>query len=616
MKKKLIYNGECIVCGACAKRLPSWCGDKVDVVPFQEVLEQFQKISRSDFEEAVHFSDGEGHMSRGAEAIFRALSGSPLGWLLWIYKKLPGAKFVFEKLYRFFSYHGVGFRLLKSWIAMGGGWRETYQTSAWFFRRSMGLIYLFAFWSLLTQIQGLYGSDGILPAESYLSAVHDQMGSASLMHLPSIFWISSTDFALTAGCWIGVILSLLLIMGILPLFASASLWILYLSYLNISQVFLNFQWDILLLEAGFLTIFLSPFVITDRIRNSIRPSQWIVFLVKWLLFRLMILSGIVKLLSGDPAWHDLTALTYHYETQPLPHVLSWWMDQAPVWLHIGSCLIMFVIELVAPFFLFAARRLRHVVCFFFVLFQIIIILTGNYCFFNLLVVVLCLFCLEDAWWQKRKWFKNKPAESKSQWPGWIIVPLACVILVSSTSQMFWRVGFQNVFVKPGVILARLLNPWHLTSTYGLFSVMTRTRPEIIIEGSMDGQTWKPYIFRYKPGDVTRTPGWVVPHQPRLDWQMWFAALGSYERSPWFFHFMRKLFENSPAVTKLLESNPFVDQAPRHIRASLYDYQFTDITERSETGAWWKRKYLGLFCPILSRDQFMSPSRLRNERGEL
>jgi uncharacterized membrane protein YphA (DoxX/SURF4 family) len=368
----------------------------------------------------------------------------------------------------------------------------------------------------------------------------------------------------------------------------------------IGQDFLSFQWDILLLETGFLAIFFAPWQLRG---SSIRrePSRAILWLLRILLFRLMFSSGVVKLTSGDPTWRSLRALDYHYQTQPLPTPLAWLMQQLPHGFQTLSVLVMFGIELAVPFFLFAPRRVRLWAAGLIAFLQALILLTGNYAFFNLLALALCLVCLDDAFLH-RFFPRRAPPERILREPRLkraVVAVLFVVILFAGAEQAAGVLGFWGTLPRAAMQIFGGLGRFYIVNSYGLFAVMTTTRYEIIVEGSNDGQTWLPYEFKYKPGDIKRRPPIVEPHQPRLDWQMWFAALGDYRDNPWFVNFMVRLLEGSPQVLALLAKNPFPGSPPRYIRAELYDYRFTDFAEWRATGAWWRREFVRLYFPVAS-----------------
>ncbi|HYC57185.1 MAG TPA: lipase maturation factor family protein [Candidatus Binatia bacterium] len=492
----------------------------------------------------------------------------------------------------------------------------------WLLSRGVALVYLVAFASLAVQIQGLYGSDGILPISSYLEWLRGRGGPEVWQSYPSLLWLGHGDAALAAFCWSGIFASLAWLAGFLPLAAASICWVLYLSLFVVGRVFLSFQWDILLLEAGFLAIFLQPTVIRESFSKPRERSDIVIVLFRWLLFRLMFASGAVKLLSDDPVWWNLTALEYHYWTQPLPTWTAWHAHHLPGWFHRICTGAMFAVELVVPFFVFGPRRPRLLAFAPLVLLQLAIAATGNYTFFNLLTLVLCVSVLDDA--ALPRWLRARPSadDVRGLWMSatepasrsvrdslasafrvagrGVAIVLALTLAACGGAQMMARLGQGTRIPWPIARMTEAVAPYHLTSSYGLFAMMTRQRPEIVLEGSRDGQQWTAYEFRWKPGDVTRAPAFVQPHQPRLDWQMWFAALGDYRRNLWLIELQRRLLEGSPPVIALLDRDPFAGDPPRHVRAMLYEYRFTDPQTRRSTGAWWTRQLLRQYSPTQSR----------------
>lgn len=503
------------------------------------------------------------------------------------------------------------------WRALNGPpVKHEHILTRWLFLRGLGFVYLFAFASLWSQVLGLIGSRGILPATSYLQAA--SMGGlggiqADFWQVPTLAWFNSSDDFLLFLCWGGVLLSVLLIVGVLPGPALALLWAFYLSLVAIGQDFMGFQWDALLLEAGLLAIFFAPLQLWWRLPGEVRPSRTVLWLLRLLLFRLMFFSGVVKLVSGDPTWHGLTALTYHYWTQPLPTPLAWFMNQLPAQFHQFSTALVLVLELGAPLLIFGPRRVRLLGAGLLVSLQVFIMITGNFAFFNILTIVLCVPLLDDTVVER---FIPAPLRARigkpvSRQPAWmlprrlVVLPFAALVLaltgVVVQSEYF---GYRNV-PEPLLGLAIKLAPFDVVNSYGLFAVMTTTRPEIVVEGSQDGQTWVEYEFKYKPGDVGKPPTWVAPHQPRLDWQMWFAALTGPQDSVlgggWFSLFMKRLLEGSPEVVGLLGKNPFPTGPPKYIRAQLYSYTFS--SPGSAGGGWWRRELTGIYFPATTLSAF-------------
>jgi len=484
------------------------------------------------------------------------------------------------------------------------------------FLASLALVYAIAFVSLWVQIDGLAGSRGILPAQTFLDAVAQQLGAQRGWRVPTLAWLTgASDTALHGLCAAGVVSSAALLVGFAPAFSAAACWLLYLSLYSICGDFLRFQWDILLLEAGFLAIFYAPpLAVSPRSRAwSTPPSRPIVLLLRLLIAKLMFLSGVAKLAGGDPTWRNLTALTYHYETTCLPTWTGWGMNQLPRWLHQLSAIGMFFVELIVPFAAFGPRRLRIFAAAAFAGLMFSIGATGNYGFFNLLSVVLCLPLLDDGIvpqrWRTSGWLARigiaddaQPAArvkaSQRGWPRGVALALAVFVAVMTLVPL--ARAFRVAIPLPEALLEtyELQSGFQLVNGYGLFAHMTTERPEIIVEGSRDGVHWKPYAFRWKPGDLMRRPGFVQPHMPRLDWQMWFAALGSYRSSGWFLAFCQRLLQGSPAVVDLLAANPFPDRPPKYLRATVYDYHFTSWTQWRETGAWWRRDQPRPYVPAL------------------
>ena len=481
---------------------------------------------------------------------------------------------------------------------------DSYILSSWLFLRLLGLIYCAAFVSLATQVKGLVGQRGILPARDFLLAKQN-WGASRFLQIPTLCWWSATDGMLQFLCWGGALLSLFLVAGLAPVPVLILLWLFYLSLFTVCRVFLGYQWDILLLETGFLAIFIAPFEVLPRIVHAAAPSSVIRWLLWWLLFRLMFSSGFVKLRSRDRNWRNLAALKYHYGTQPLPTWTAWYMHQLPVWFHKLSAVVMFAIELVAPAFVFAPPPLSYIAGGAFGLLMLLIMVTGNYCFFNLLGLALSTLVFDDAAWA---WLFARllpgvelftTTARDGGWPFGITVPVALVIALVSAEVMGRLFRIRTRWPRPIDRLLVWLDPFRLVNGYGLFAVMTTERPEIVIEASRNGVEWQEYEFRWKPGDVRRHPRFVAPHQPRLDWQMWFAALGYYHSTSWFAPFLFNLLRGSPDVLSLLRKNPFADQPPRYVRAVVYDYRFTGFAERRATGAWWRRERRGLYSPTLS-----------------
>ena len=469
-----------------------------------------------------------------------------------------------------------------------------YSVGTWLFLRALGVIYTLAFLSLAVQIKGLAGRDSILPAREFLQQTRETYGRRRGLVVPTLCWFSDTDRFLKLLCWAGALLGALVAFGIAQRPALILAWLFYLSLFNVARLFLGYQWDSLLLEAGFLAIFLAPARPGPAGPIDI-PSWPILVLLYWLLFRLMFLSGFVKLRSGDQTWQQFTALAYHYFTQPLPTPPAWSAHQLAKAFHKFSAIVMFAIELGAPFLIFAPPPFRHLAALLIIVLMLLIMLTGNYAFFNLLTIALCLPLLNNAFYASA-FNQSWPAATATTWPPIVSIAVAAVLVTFSVIRLLRLFRVEAPIVQT---IGNFLDTWPIVNHYGLFSIMTTSRLEIVVEGSRDGETWLPYEFKFKPGDLKRAPPWVAPHQPRLDWQMWFAALSDYRLNSWFIAFLIRLLQGSAPVLGLLKHNPFPKAPPIYVRAVVYDYRFTTRAGRRASGAWWTREKRWLYCPVYS-----------------
>jgi hypothetical protein len=459
-----------------------------------------------------------------------------------------------------------------------------------------------AFSSIWIQADGLIGPAGIMPADQFLAAAREQLGRQAWFDYPSLCWVFGAGPFIKVLCAAGIGLSGLVLMGCAPALSLALVWVCSLSLVSVGQDFFYFQWDSLILECTLVALFLVPWTLR-RARAPYDPPRLARYLAWWLLFRLMFLSGFTKLESGDPTWRHLTALTFHYQTQPLPTPIAWYAQQLPTWFQAASCIVMFAIELVAPVLIPAPRRFRHWAALALVTLQVLIALTGNYAFFNLLSIGLCLTCLDDEWWRKRHWGVAEVAAGDGN-------PRPTAGRIKATTLRWFAalsVGvtfFETVAaMSPGAAssplvraVAGAVDPSRSFNDYGLFRVMTIERPELIIEGSDDGRDWREYALPYKPGDLSRRPSWVAPYQPRLDWQLWFAALAPPDNNPWVGVLCGLLLKGDSAVLGLFSRNPFPGHPPHYIRVVRYRYEFTSIEERERTGNWWRRTPIDFYIP--------------------
>jgi predicted DCC family thiol-disulfide oxidoreductase YuxK len=580
-KPILLYDARCGFCKIWIDYWKQLTGDRIEYATSQEAGAEHPQIPPQVFAEAVVLARPDGTWVRGARAVFESLGREKS------YEKSRVWAALSEFAYRIIARNrGFFYQLTK--YTFGTRIEPTrFEATQWLFLRALAVIYAIAFASLGVQITGLIGERGVLPLAGYMEQVEKALGAARFHAMPAIFWwTGASDRALTAVCWGGVAFAVLLFFGRLERLCLIVLFVLYLSLSVSGQDFLSFQWDALLIETGFLAIFLGRLPV----------FAW---LFRWLVFRFFLMSGCVKLLSGDPTWHNLTALEYHYHTQPLPTVLAWYADKLPGWFQHFSTFMTLAIEIGTPFLIFLPRRLRHFGAACMIGLQVLILLTGNYTFFNLLTIALCLFLFDDQALRRFAPRRDHPSP-----PGRVQKTLAAVLaayifLLGATRLIEM---FSGGAPEPLRSISRLSAPFEIVNSYGLFAVMTTTRPEIIVEGSEDGDNWVAYEFRYKPGALNRAPRWAAPYQPRLDWQMWFAALGNYRQNLWFVGMAAKLLEGSPEVAALLEKNPFPGKPPRYIRAQVYEYTFTDAAAKSKTGAWWQKKLLGAYLPPVGMRQ--------------
>ncbi len=469
----------------------------------------------------------------------------------------------------------------------------SFSVARWVFSRALAAVFFCAFASLLPQVRGLIGAHGIAPAAQFLERASAQLGTGAVWYVPTLCWFGAGDGMLTGLCLAGLAVSLVMAAGVAPGGCSLALWALYLSLVSVSSPFLDFQWDGLLLEAALLAALALPWRLRPQWEENSPMPRFARWLLWWLLFRLMIESGVVKLASGDLTWRNLTALDFHFATQPLPLWTSWFVHQAPRWILRGLTIIVFAFELLVPWLIFAPRRWRHAGAWALIALQLAILVTGNYAFFNILTIALCALLFDDAAWPRRL--------RESVVPGvhWITPPRPRLTIAAAVAA-----GVFALLSLPPLLAVFGLRPawqhplaqFRSFNGYGLFAVMTTRRPEIVVEGSNDGVIWQEYEFPWKAGDPHVRPRLVAPHQPRLDWQMWFAALGSWEQNPWFGSFLGRVLEGQPEVLGLLKTNPFPAKPPQYIRSMLYEYQFT---RSGEGGAWWRRELMGRYGPEIA-----------------
>ena len=470
--------------------------------------------------------------------------------------------------------------------------------------RLLGLVYFVAFLIAARQIAPLIGRDGLLPAETFLRRVREHYGSglSAFLQVPSLFWFNVSDGFLVAVAWVGVALSLIVLLGYANAILLAVLWAFYLSFVHIGQDWYSYGWEIQLLETGFLGIFLCP-LLDGRPFPRRPPPTPVIWLFRWLAFRIMFGAGLIKI-RGDTCWGDLTCLYYHYETQPIPNPLSWWLHFRPHWFHKFGALWNHFIELIVPWFAFWPRAARHIAGVLLVSFQIVLILSGNLSFLNWLTMVPMLACFDDSLLRRvvpGRWVNHAVQAAETARPSRaqeaLAAALAVVVALLSLNPVI------NL-LSPNQIMNTSFNPLHLVNTYGAFGSVGRERREIVFEGTDDRVVsertqWKEYEFKCKPGDPMRRPCVISPYHSRLDWQIWFAAMSAPQEYPWTVHFVWKLLHNDAGTLGLLANNPFPAKPPRYIRAELFRYEFAPPADPS--GAWWRRTPLGLWLPPLAVD---------------
>ena len=501
-------------------------------------------------------------------------------------------------------------------------------TPRWLFLRAIGLIYFSAFYSLLFQIRGLIGPNGILPAAEYLRAVTNSFGLARFWYAPTLLWFSAGNHMLMAIVWAGLIASALLTVNIFPRGMLLICFICFLSFVSAASDFSGYQSDGMLLEAGFISLFLAPPGFRPGLASNNPPIRASIFLLLWEWFRIYFESGTAKLASGDPEWRHFTAMDEYYQNGPLPTWIGWYVQHQPHWFHVATAFGTLALELALVWMLFLPRRFR-IICFFIVTpWQIGIILTANYTFLNYLVLALGIFLLDDRFLahffarfvsQSRRahlslstqTIAEAPVSQETPAPNWQQIwarQLAAVKLALTSVMFLWLFYSSTVLLLlmiwrdapfPYAPVAAL-QPFRVADRYGLFAVMTRGRYEIEFQGSNDGENWIAYPFRYKPQSPYEAPRIYAPYQPRFDWNLWFASLGHWRSNPIVPRTEERLLEGSPDVLSLFAGNPF-PQPPRQIRVLLWQYWFTPMQEKREHGLWWRRQLLGSYSPTLARD---------------
>ncbi len=483
------------------------------------------------------------------------------------------------------------------------------------FFRLLGLVYAVAFLIVVFQWEPLLGAEGLLPARDFMAQVKSASGGSGLafLRLPTLFWLTDSDAAFRIGGALGLAGSLLLLAGFANVPLLAGLWFLYMSFVHAGGLFYGYGWEILLLETGFLAIFLAPLWRVHPFSPGPPPSPLVITLLRWLLFRLMFGAGLIKL-RGDPCWREMTCLFWHYETQPNPNPLSWYLHQLPPWFHRLEVLFNHVVELVAPFFFFGPRPARLLAGALAVLFQVLLIASGNLAFLNWLTLTVAVACFDDASLARLLPVRWRASLGRTVYDAEESKPRAL-----ATYALVLVVGVLSLnpianMLSPGQVMNTSFDPLDLVNTYGAFGTIGRERFEIVLEGTdaptpEPGASWREYEFKCKPGGVRRRPCWISPYHYRLDWQMWFAAMPGAGTEPWLVNLVAKLLAGDPAARSLLALGPFADRPPRFVRARIYRYRFTG---GGQGEAWWVRELVGEYLPALSRDDPLLLDYLRTQ----
>ena len=487
----------------------------------------------------------------------------------------------------------------------------------WIFLRALGLIYFSAFYSLIFQVRGLIGTEGILPAREYLQAIAENApGLARFWYAPTLYWLASSSHALLVFCWIGLIASVLLVFNLWPRATLVICFLCFLSFVSAAQDFSSYQSDGMLLEAGFICLFFAPPGLRPGLGAAHPPSRASLFLLQWEWLRIYFESGVVKLASGDIQWRNFTAMDEYYQNGPLPTWIGWYIQHFPHNFHAFAVGATLVLELGLVWMILLPRRWRIVLFLVVTGWQIPVILTANYAFLNYLVLSLGILLVGDPflrwlWAQMRKATPTDLAPT----PGETRKPESRVALIRHFRAMklavaavmltwvFYATAAEMVLMLwrwaplPTAPIA-MLEPFRIANRYGLFAVMTRGRYEIEFQGSNDGQTWTAYPFLYKPQALNEAPRIYAPYQPRFDWNLWFASLDTWRNNEIVPNTEIRLLSNDKDVLRLFRQNPFASSPPRQVRAVLWQYWFTSMAEKRTTGNWWRRELIGAYAPTL------------------
>jgi hypothetical protein len=470
--------------------------------------------------------------------------------------------------------------------------------------RLLGVIYAVAFLVAFNQLVPLIGANGLLPVGPYLKAVSETFGSATsgFVRLPSLFWFWHSDAALITVSAIGLVLSVIVIAGYANAIMMGVLWFLYMSIVHVGQDWYGYGWEIQLLETGFLAIFLCPLLDMRPFPRRAPPFP-IIVLFRWLTFRIMLGSGLIKY-RGDEVWRKGTALYYYFETQPIPGPLTRWFHFLPrpalkigVWFN-------WMAELIAPWFVFWPKIARHIAGVVIISFQIFIILSGNLSFLNWLTILPALACFDDSFWAKiLPGILVRKAETAAQ-NAEISTPMITTAWTVTVIIALFSIQPAINLLSTNQVMNGSFDPLDLVNTYGAFGSVGQERFNVVFEGTTDDTTnnkanWKPYIYKGLPVLLNQCPPQIAPYQLHFDWQMWFASMSTADQYPWTYNLVWKLLHNDPGAVSLFAANPFPNKPPKYIRAVLYRYHFAP--GGNPQGLWWTREELGEWIPVVSVD---------------
>ncbi len=491
----------------------------------------------------------------------------------------------------------------------------------WLFLRALGCIYFSAFFSLIFQIRGLIGPEGILPAGEYLHAVANALGyGRGLWFAPTLLWLGSGSHMLIALCSSGMVASLLLALNAWPRGMLVISFVCFLSFVTAAQDFSSYQSDGMLLEAGFIALFFAPPGLRPGLGCASLPARASLFLLQWEWFRIYFESGVAKMIGGDPEWRNFTAMDEYYQNGPLPTWIGWYMQHLPHWFHASTVFATLALELALVWMLFLPRRWRIVGFLIVTPWELGVILSANYAFLNYLVLTLGILLLDDRFllpslplrWKRSLVEVAATGASGQSGPTtrtsafrqpFRVLKLSFVgtilgwIFYATAAQLIWMFWALPLPTEP----VAALEPFRIANRYGLFGIMTRGRYEIEFQGSGDGKTWVAYPFRYKPQSLSAAPGIYAPYQPRFDWNLWFASLGSWQDYPLVLKTQARLLSNDNDVLSLFNNNPFPHERPREVRAVMWQYWFTSMSEKRTQGLWWRRQFMGLYAPTIERE---------------